>query len=320
MGCWNATCNVSNLPIFAGEKVVVIPLVRVMEHASACNCCYPTDNFVPFAFPIFGEYNDYGGIENATTLEENKKHLEKLEFVYENSDKEYVSFKKYDTLDDFINNIICCHEGARMKLDGISSLHPEGLADINFMMIHQDLYTMMVNEMFQRIPYDKKESYGNLLFKKFKRIMDKHRENCATFNKMLTEKPGDKKAASTVSLMKSFEVDMIMTEIFDRGIMLNTEKWKYFAQRMMDDKSIENDVLRTLVDQNMFTLALSALRKGYHCDSGCGSQSQETKMHVMLAKFILNHIEKQVERDRELNTDSQMSLDGEEETLFFFQD
>ena len=29
MGCWNATCNVTNLPIRFGEKVVLIPLAKV---------------------------------------------------------------------------------------------------------------------------------------------------------------------------------------------------------------------------------------------------------------------------------------------------
>ena len=48
MGCWNATCNVSRLPIFCGDEIVVIPLIAVSATVTA-NTCYATDNFVPFS-------------------------------------------------------------------------------------------------------------------------------------------------------------------------------------------------------------------------------------------------------------------------------
>lgn len=39
---------------------------------------------------------------------------------------------KYDNFDDFVSNIICCHEGCYMKQDTISELHPDGMAEISF--------------------------------------------------------------------------------------------------------------------------------------------------------------------------------------------
>ena len=283
------------------------------KNASACNCCYPTDNFVPFAFPIFGEYNDYGGIKNATTLEENKNHLLNMEFIYENSDDEKIPFRRYDDFDDFVNNVLCTHQGAYMKLEEVSYLHPDGIAEINFMMIHYDLYKSIINEMFSRIPYDKDESYGNLLIKKFKKIVSKYRKNCESLDNALAKTPNDEKTIKTNQIMKEYEIINVAHEIFDRGIMLNTEKWKYFATRLVEDNSNEDDIIRNLVDLNMLTSALSALRKGYLYDSGCGSQSQETKMHVILAKFILNHVKNQAQRDKNIN------IDGEEETIFFWE-
>lgn len=44
MGCWNATCNVSRLPIFCGDEIVVIPLIAVSATVTA-NTSYATDNF-----------------------------------------------------------------------------------------------------------------------------------------------------------------------------------------------------------------------------------------------------------------------------------
>lgn len=324
MGCWNATCNVSNLPIFAGEKVVVIPLVRVMEGARATNCCYPTDNFVPYAFPIFGEYNDYGGVENATTLEDNKNHLMALEFFssrrgydYEADEAPYEPCKEYESFDDFVSNVICSHEGCYIKESVKSELHPNGMSEISFMMIHHDLYMAMIEEISNRVPYGHTDSYSELLLRKFKKYMTKHRENFVLYSELEKAELPEEKHAKSIELLKAFETNSIMHEIFDRGTMLNTEKWKYFANLMMDDITKEDEILENVVKQNMLTMALSAMRKGYLCDSGCGSQSQETKIHVLLANFIINHVKKLAEEDAENSVDSQMSPDGEEETFFF---
>lgn len=81
MGCWNATCNVSRLPIFCGDEIVVIPLIAVSATVTA-NTSYATDNFVPFSFPIVGKYNDYGGIEDAVITEENDKLIRSYELVF----------------------------------------------------------------------------------------------------------------------------------------------------------------------------------------------------------------------------------------------
>jgi hypothetical protein len=52
MGCWNGTCVISGLAIRAGEQAVALP-VTYDEHGTA-----------GIFFPIFGEYNDYGSLEN----------------------------------------------------------------------------------------------------------------------------------------------------------------------------------------------------------------------------------------------------------------
>jgi hypothetical protein len=69
MGSWNATCGITQLPIIAGDRVVAIPLV-VKQHdflsrdslAGSGSC----DNDViaqPFALPVAGVYDDYGGVK-----------------------------------------------------------------------------------------------------------------------------------------------------------------------------------------------------------------------------------------------------------------
>lgn len=52
MGCWNGTCQVSGLSIFAGDEIVAIPLVL------------NRGEYQPLMRPVMGKYNDYGSIED----------------------------------------------------------------------------------------------------------------------------------------------------------------------------------------------------------------------------------------------------------------
>ncbi len=322
MGCWNATCNISNLPIFAGEKIVVIPLVRIMHDAAATNCCYPTDNFVPLAFPIFGEYNDYGGVENATTFEANKQHLLNMEYFYSRNKRDatetgYEACKDYDSFDDFVSRIICCSEGCYVKQDAKSELHPDGMAEISYMMIHHDLYMKILEEMGSRNPYGRKEEYGALLLQKFKKILNQARENYKLFLKLELEETKNKNVAKSTELLKMYEANNLTHNLFNAGTMLNTNKWSYFSNLLLENDSFDDDILKSLVNQMLLTMSLSSMRKGYHCDSGCGSQSCETRFHVVLANYVLEHVKKLAEKDREESVDSEMPDDGVEETILF---
>lgn len=64
MGCWNETCMVTQVPIRAGDPVVLIMLTKVgsntANHAGFCNT---NDIWTPKFLPVFGEYDDYGGLD-----------------------------------------------------------------------------------------------------------------------------------------------------------------------------------------------------------------------------------------------------------------
>lgn len=63
MGYWNETCMISNLPIQCGDEVRLVLLVK-NKGLIDNNLYHPTDLFSPISFPITGNYDDYGGIEN----------------------------------------------------------------------------------------------------------------------------------------------------------------------------------------------------------------------------------------------------------------
>lgn len=57
MGSWSVNCGISNITITAGTECVLLPL-KTNENGEGY---LP---YLPATLPIFGEYDDYGGIEN----------------------------------------------------------------------------------------------------------------------------------------------------------------------------------------------------------------------------------------------------------------
>ena len=68
MGSFNVACSVSNISIRAGDPVAFIPLevakypykIGDGNHMLIYSNCF----YAPATLPIFGEYDDYGGVEN----------------------------------------------------------------------------------------------------------------------------------------------------------------------------------------------------------------------------------------------------------------
>jgi hypothetical protein len=64
MGCWNDTCFVTNLPVFAGDPVEVLLLRSEVKSHPGESISYPTENWTPYKFTFHGKYDDYGKVED----------------------------------------------------------------------------------------------------------------------------------------------------------------------------------------------------------------------------------------------------------------
>lgn len=62
MGSWSVYCGISNISITDGQECVLLPLKKNKNSFSYMP-------YIPATMPIFGKYNDYGGIES---IEENE--------------------------------------------------------------------------------------------------------------------------------------------------------------------------------------------------------------------------------------------------------
>lgn len=130
MGCWNKTCGLSNLPIHAGEPVMVFTLV---QRNDISDFCYSTALYSPVLLPFYSEYNDYGAGENSSgiglpliidALKANLVEMEQGENQYHD-----IPVKK-DTFDESVywESI---HE-QRLKVPSHS-----GNRDVQFVMFHK---------------------------------------------------------------------------------------------------------------------------------------------------------------------------------------
>lgn len=61
MGCWNKTCGLSKLHIFAGDPVYVFVIEQNLDHER----CYSTAFWSPALIPFESKYDDYGGGEES---------------------------------------------------------------------------------------------------------------------------------------------------------------------------------------------------------------------------------------------------------------
>lgn len=307
MGCWNATCNISNLPIFWGDKVVLIPLVKVSSKSTKFNPCYPTDNFVPLGFPIFGEYDDYGRVEHAHTSEWNEAHLRQFKYYFEERDddapEKYKPVTLKEDFDAFVGQVLCCSEGCYIDLDN-KYFHPEGKAMVTYMMIHQGVYEKLLADMAGRIPYNHSVCLKEAMIPKLVEQLDKYIKLCPS-----------REECSTQIAYEMFE-HMMLKDVCENvfgypNYFHQYFIWKDLAVHLVQDAEMKAPLLSDIATMKIWTLTLSYLRKGYLCDSGCGGQSGEMRLHLILAQCIQD----EVARIRESH---EWDEDGDAETIYLW--
>lgn len=135
MGCWNETCGISNLPIRTNERAVMI-LLRNSPYVSyeETTCIYPDSIWSPVGFPIFGNYNEYGGLDNAETHPWNCELIKQHEQESSNADRD-ITIDGYEINIDFPN----------------------------VMFIHEELYNSIIDEVGNRIPARHTKTYKECL-------------------------------------------------------------------------------------------------------------------------------------------------------------
>lgn len=133
MGSWNGTCALTNLPILNGDKVALYILKKnsYTEDDVGGGFCYANCFYHPLPYVIYGEYDDYGTIENIE-IDESWKIL--LDY-----------FMRYQIEGDLIENI------ERNNIPGYSII-----------MIHRELHDQVIKKASLKVDFHYSEESGNL--------------------------------------------------------------------------------------------------------------------------------------------------------------
>ena len=138
MGSFNVACSVSNLSIGAGDKVAFLPLIEArypITLPSPISMVVSNQGmfalYSAFSFPIYGEYNDYGSLENI----ERNPTVEAIEAYFG---------IPIDKFMDQVSRNWCGDEKAGIKNKSKQSL----LNSVGGMFVVRDIYEFMTQKNF----------------------------------------------------------------------------------------------------------------------------------------------------------------------------
>jgi hypothetical protein len=130
MGSWSVYCGISNITITSGNDCVLLPLKETNGE------CY---KYSPASLPIFGKYNDYGGIEEIV-IDDNTKLIEEHLCITIDEFCEFLLNGKF-TYDRSKASAIA------LKLeDDVNSKFDE-VANMRFMWIDRKVYDFMLENL-----------------------------------------------------------------------------------------------------------------------------------------------------------------------------
>lgn len=291
MGCWNGTCMISNLPIISGEEIKLIILQEGYDKSfvGEAGYVYSTGLLSPAFFPISGQYNDYGGIENI-----------KMDWNYqiiEECLKE--EFGTTLELDGDINE----DWSLLNLLDGIERGNPkykkgEKLLDIKLstVMIRKEVWDLCVS--IQR----GHEDYWNTnkLSDSDPYYITGYQWSKEEFEKFLSIY--QKEYPTEIEKMKAeFRVNGGGADIFNpRGEskgMIASYKYKEFAKININSKELIQSLEQYWSEQKMVEDCLSCLRKGWMIQPGAGSQHYGWDQHLQFSNGISNICENKINEE-----------------------
>lgn len=293
MGCWNNTCGLTNLPIFAGDPVYVFPVVDNSHYRSHC---YTSGLYKPCLTPFEAKYNDYGAgeDESGVALEFIVVALKSQILDVEQGENSYhdIAVNKDDFDIDLFWNAVHKH---RLKLKNPYLNDP----NIYFTMIRKSV----ADEIFNNWKFDVYTGKGKGT------DPDDYYERDMTYRKIAEELPqylefcidgdGFKHRYRLFSDSEDFMVSRYFTYLSSR------ESWNLlFLETACTNlvKDNKKDLVLELMTETLKGYAVDAMmgntRKVWLPVMHQGSQDDNLDDYLALNKIIQSEIEKEL-KDRE---------------------
>ena len=332
MGCWNATCGVTNLPIRAGDKVMAV-LVRIPFHnklTDMSGACYTSDQAWPVTAGFEGEYNDYGGIENlvdSPVLQEIEKRFgveDAEEFINDvvERDEFYYPGAYWDMVD--YHKMVAKHEG-REYVEPVKGENGEGCDGLGLWMCHKSVWDDLTRSPELRIGWGQKhpfDYYRDAFPEYYSKLaeaieMEKRWKGMDGYDDVAEEYKDDyffskifvsRNPFATAIGARESGSDMVEDLV---GYAHIIEDMVIKQKLAIDDPKLVSFVDR-LCESRAMNLAIGALRKNWFPSSGKGSQANPYAWYVKLMESMTKVMKAQEEETIKFQVEYEELEEGEE--------
>jgi hypothetical protein len=322
MGCWNETCGITQLPIKSGDPVALVFIVNVgSRNRNHSGFCYINDEWSPKFLPIFGTYNDYGGLENiqenwntAFILDSLKHELVQSRLTqsanlaprsYDEPKSDQLDLHSF-TLEDVLDQI---HED-RIWVQGVHGVNPMG-----WVMIHAWVWGHMTDTMDR----DWQEPLT---------LAQVHAAGEAYYEAMSEQVQQERTSDdATTRILRKFRRHIMLPHtnpfniLADRGYHLDgkgmingissyNELLWHIAERgtPVSHEKVQH-MIHSLAQFLVFRSNMTSMRKAWSPQTGKGGQHENLEAHLALHKLCVDHIQAQLDQYEQEDADWQDESD-----------
>ena len=306
MGCYNTTGFLSRLSIKYGDRVVAF-ICQTTDNTFVISRYYQDSNLSPIFLPVFGEYDDYGSIENIDDTYSSRL----LRQIFNGTDPEKV-FKCIERLSARSNgNIEDCktdkyvYDEYKNEIDILERNCYKPWNNGNFTIIfeHEDIYKKLISESNSRqFMFD----YVDLMHKLSKYAKEKHNHNML----LTLEFPFECEDLKVIQKAKAdieAELNDSQKKIMEKHIMLRQLlfNWNSGLELFMRNVDLnDKDYVDEFADFLAFNKFLTDTEIGYDVPTcGCGSQNNNILYINKLYSHILKFVKEKIENSDELFDD-----------------
>ena len=297
MGCWNATCALTHLPIKAGESVVMLMLATLDTVPNQCH--YYNEDATLFALPIEGKYDDYGGLEEIQMADETRQMLLNTKFF--NHDRgEYVPMSlDAPTEKEIFESLFDQNLYIKYPMVGGLTVRFQ-YTPITYVMYHKEAFKLVYKEVGGRSTANGKGWYSDALRAKLQRNWDKNLVAREKYTRLMGKALEDMKndpETDAQGVIDLLEVYTPVSPVWD-GMAFGYKFCVAYEEAMWNNKDLDSErFLTDLVNLVCFCVGLDLLRMSFFGICGLGSQSGEMYLHKILSEWALQHIEDSLDAD-----------------------
>ena len=311
MGCWNETCAVTQIPIMSGDPVALVLLTKVDRHAeNHSGFCYANDIWTPKFLPVFGEYDDYGSVENIQEnwntqfiVDQLRQELAQVRLTQPTprADSTHADTRKHFALDldaFTVNDVLDQIHEDRVWVPGVRDNLPVGWCmmhrwvwdhmtqimerdwrdniSLNTVISHGETYYEAMLNRYAEVRANSDDVAMGLLLKYSRRALVDWQNAFA----VLSESGSRLDSYMTLSGLRNY--DEVMWKLAETGVSVQ-------------DAHVQQ-VIRAMAEMLVFMNNMSVLRKFWSPQTGKGCQITAHHAHLALHELCVTKIKQQIKQ------------------------